>query len=70
MSELKSCPFCGGQAITDEHHEDNGMPEVYYREYHYYMVRCKECGAQLTDTINMERVMRAWNRRTDTQHPH
>lgn len=45
IEELLHCSFCGGEAETDEEHTDNGGVEVYYREYHTYMVRCKKCGA-------------------------
>lgn len=65
MSEIKllPCPFCGGEAEYSEHHEDNGGVEVYYREYHYYMVCCDKCHLTFTSTLDKEDVVRRWNTR-------
>lgn len=60
---LKMCPFCGGEPETHEEHTDNGGVEVYYREYHYYIVKCKNCGASIADRYSMTMAARRWNRR-------
>ena len=62
-TELLPCPFCGGEAEYSEHHEDNGGVEVYYREYHYYMVCCDKCHLTFTSTLDKEDVVRRWNTR-------
>ena len=61
--ELKPCPFCGSKPEYIEHHEDNGMPEVYYKEYSYYYVRCLNCGCQILSSLNGEKAIEIWNRR-------
>lgn len=63
LEKLKPCPFCGGKATTSEIHEDNGMPEIYYREYNYYIVECKKCGVSLVNCYDMDRAIKTWNRR-------
>lgn len=62
--KLLPCPFCGGEAETHEEHTDNGGVEVYYREYHYYSVRCKKRGADVTNCWGgIEQVIKQWNKR-------
>lgn len=70
--KLLPCPFCGGEAETDEEHTDNGGVEVYYREYHTYIVKCKECGARIVNCWGgMEQVIRQWNSRVcETEESH
>lgn len=41
--KLLDCPFCGGEAKIEHIHDDNGCPEVYYREWDFYIVKCKNC---------------------------
>lgn len=65
MEELRPCPFCGGEALYDEYHDDNGMPEIYYREYHRYIVRCKDCDATVDAMINGALAIKKWNRRVE-----
>lgn len=66
--KLLPCPFCGGRAEMERVHWDNGMPEVYYREWTFYTVQCRLCGASKNhDTESMAR--KAWNRRTKRFHP-
>lgn len=61
---LLPCPFCCGEAEVHEEHTDNGGVEVYYREYHYYAVKCKECGASVCNRWGgMEQVIKQWNKR-------
>ena len=62
--ELKPCPFCGGQAEYEEVHTDNGAVEIYYKEYHGYIIECNCCNAYIVSTIGKEDVIQRWNRRT------
>ena len=49
MDELKSCPFCGGEA--DEYAEDE-----------YLQIECQKCGARSRKDSDMDAI-EAWNRR-------
>lgn len=51
MSDLKPCPFCGGEARLV-----SGPPGCHY-------VMCEECYAT-SDDRGAERSIAAWNRRT------
>lgn len=53
MSELKSCPFCGGEAKVFAKHYENGA--------HEWWVGCVKCGA----TIVGETSILAWNTRAE-----
>ncbi|MBR6538092.1 MAG: Lar family restriction alleviation protein [Lachnospiraceae bacterium] len=52
MADLKSCPFCGGEA---EIWED--------KVFCTYVPQCKECNAQRGRYINKENAIKAWNTR-------
>ncbi len=52
MTELKTCPFCGGEA------EMNGIKTLFH-------IRCKHCGAATGLFIDKEVAAEAWNRRVD-----
>ncbi len=72
MSEelkLLSCPFCGGRAKMERLHWDNGMPEVYYSEWTFYMVCCELCGAATKGHYTESTAREAWNRRKKRFHP-
>ena len=61
MSELKPCPFCGGEAYM-ETHRFNNLPDT-------FSVRCKHCKVQTYSFYNTEQeALNAWNRRADTPH--
>lgn len=69
MSELKPCPFCGGEAeIVKRDVEPQGDP--WYGKKIELFVGCKECGACLFDECfhegfgSEEQAMSAWNKRT------
>ncbi len=58
MTELKSCPFCGGKAVIQEH-------EFFYPDKLYeYGVTCAECKSQTWQFFkDKEEAIEAWNRR-------
>lgn len=56
MTELRSCPFCGGEPEMI-----SGGPGSHY-------VTCSGCGAT-TDDGSTERAIAAWNRRALTATP-
>lgn len=53
MTELKSCPFCGGEA-------EIFVSDVTDRA----VVYCKGCDAQIQMKTNEEEATEAWNKRT------
>jgi Lar family restriction alleviation protein len=53
MSELKPCPFCGGEATI--------QPEGDYHEIH-----CDGCGIEL-DRRTYDEAVTAWNARAETE---
>ena len=54
MSELKCCPFCGGEA--ELHSVDIGSTTDYF-------ISCKECGCKQSGSISRQAVINAWNER-------
>jgi len=66
MSELKNCPFCGGEAIQNEPEQHGGMGG----EYESVTIVCKECRVKLHGrgdnwaTAEQEAID-AWNTRAD-----
>ena len=54
-TELKPCPFCGGQA-----RRYNGNTDM-------YGVVCKKCGAKVFGYGNEASATKAWNRRTNSE---
>lgn len=59
MSELKPCPFCGGEAEVIKAHQIFERP---------YVVICKntKCRASLGEfSSTREEAIEAWNRRAD-----
>ena len=69
MSELKSCPFCGGEAEIRTTYYELETKDVPINSY----VRCTKCFAQTheypykntdrTGTNPVESAVNAWNRR-------
>ena len=60
MTELRKCPFCGGEAILKENEYDD-----YYIK-RYYTVHCTECSGSVGNTnscLTREEAIEAWNKR-------
>ena len=60
MEQLKSCPFCGGEASCNNRglNDKNGNP-VWWAE-------CRSCGASIEGTENTKSAaIAAWNRRAE-----
>ena len=53
MDKLKSCPFCGGEAV---HPMGDGISLL--------VVRCNDCGAKTESSCVEQQVIKAWNKRT------
>ena len=53
MSELKPCPFCGGEASIAKGHDGELLP----------WVMCRECGAETYCFDSVAEAIEAWNRR-------
>ena len=56
MSELKPCPFCGGEAEEKEHRNC---------WEHYFYVKCKNCCVMTPFKFGEEKAIEAWNRRVE-----
>ena len=57
MSELKRCPFCGGEA------ELKYSVLVGFEAKNLYFVRCMECHVKPFESFSKEEVIKAWNNR-------
>lgn len=53
MSELKDCPFCGGQAL-----KTGAVTE----RYELWAIHCADCGVRITEDTE-EEVECGWNNR-------
>ena len=61
MAELKSCPFCGGEAYLFEASES-----VWDLKPHDFTVICRTCRAGIHRYFpTKEEAIEAWNRRAD-----
>lgn len=56
MTELKQCPFCGGDAVFKR---EIGT----IMEYEYYWVMCKKCGVSTREYKTVKTAIDKWNRR-------
>ena len=50
MTELKPCPFCGGEPVLFESH----FSGIFY-------VVCKDCGLTAPHRLTKEKAMNVWN---------
>ena len=57
MSELKPCPFCGGEAHVMAQHWDDGS--------HVWWVECRACGAEGKRCDDGLEAIDAWNMRDE-----
>ena len=58
MTELKPCPFCGGEGVLQEH--------VFHGYSSTYGVVCFDCCAETKQFFTDKNVaIRAWNRRAE-----
>lgn len=61
MTDLKPCPFCGGEAKLSGQYEIEGISA-----WAVYCGRSPSdffCGAQVTSIASEEKAIEAWNRR-------
>ena len=56
MTELKNCPFCGGEAIRSFTHID---------VINIWSVECPKCGAEIADDESQDAADTHWNTRAD-----
>lgn len=55
MADLKPCPFCGGEAVTENRHN---------RWTDWWKVKCMDCNASLNERYEYEfEAVAAWNTR-------
>lgn len=52
MSELKPCPFCGGEQVTTK------------KGKYMWWCKCEKCNAESGVRSKKEEAIEAWNRRT------
>lgn len=58
MSDLKPCPFCGGEAhLVIRHNEDLSWVRYY--------IYCRRCDARSGKHKTAEHAHNSWNRRVD-----
>lgn len=58
MSELKSCPFCGGKAeIYEVEAENDG------EKFSGFVVGCETCGISTPASENEAEITALWNKR-------
>lgn len=51
---LKKCPFCGGEAESDNYEYDDGLT---------YVIVCKKCGATTNEYDELAGAIVNWNNR-------
>ena len=68
MSELKPCPFCGGEAVPryTEKNTNGWTSNIIYRSKKGF-VECKKCYARTKEHGKMCRAIEAWNRRANDE---
>lgn len=72
MSELKPCPFCGGDAELDFAKASFIYTDVFGKAHDsgfFYTVRCIDnvCGCHIGIYEEPKMAMEAWNRRTSDE---
>ncbi len=59
MDNLKSCPFCGGEAEIQQHI----IPGLLTKKDVFYSVWCQKCGGTNEIRPKKEQAIKAWNTR-------
>lgn len=72
MRELKSCPFCGGQAELDFAHTSFTYTDVFGKAREtgfFYTVKCRDnvCGCKIGIYEEPRMAIEAWNRRASDE---
>lgn len=66
MSELKSCPFCGGKAVpvyTDKQGKTRWRSNIYYPSYRG-TIKCSHCEIELPRYYSrISKAAEVWNKR-------
>lgn len=64
-TELKPCPFCGGEADVVKRTSITRHPVMRGRhiEHHTYIVRCRTCQCQTAEHAEDTGAVDAWNKR-------
>ena len=57
MAELKPCPFCGSNELSEAQHKQFGMSLR-------YTIKCLVCMGEMTRTTK-QKAVNAWNRRAE-----
>lgn len=65
MNELKSCPFCGGEARTWNTPHVGGLHDCAVLDAFSVAVECSECHATTPGYMTEERAIEAWNTRAE-----
>lgn len=71
MSELKPCPFCGGEAELFSYEDEQVIYDsttLGYVDTEYftkYGCGCTLCGCIIAEMMSEERAVEAWNRRVE-----
>lgn len=66
MSDLKPCPFCGGEATTDTYRTNGGAFSLPKMRIYIFCKRCKAQTADFEESLDYsakEQAINAWNRR-------
>lgn len=63
MTELKPCPFCGGEANIVKRKFKSG----FYPSGGTYYVHCKNCFITTQPRRTQKYVIKIWNRRTNDE---
>lgn len=64
MTELRPCPFCGGEAKVWVEYIHYGNRHV-YDEMNEYHCGCEECGISMSSRATEEDAIKDWNRRAN-----
>lgn len=63
VSELKPCPFCGGEACKAFRSGRTGRTPVTQSRWFRGAVKCSSCGVATPEKANPEAAVKSWNTR-------